>query len=761
MSRFRPRRYSSEPSDHSASFDIDDEGRLWLARATLHQLLRDTEEEGIPKAIAQSLGVKTVFASTRDGRSVTGADRERLLAALETRISSLQKKTRPGRLLRAARELGRTLGFTDDEMLVLAFVAACELHPEFRALERICDLRCHRDRVRLVAAAIDLGANHEKLLARKGRLVERGLLALSSGSADVCPFTLSRPLVPLFTEERPDGDAVVERLLSIGPPPRLTLTDFSHVGELPTLLHLLAGALIASVQPRATATKQTAQATRPQKTKATSKVGSPASRRRSGPSSAAVATAASRPQPLHILLHGPPGTGKSELARALAAAVGARLGEVSTEDEDGDSLHESGRTSALRLLDWVAHAQGGRFCILVDEAEDLLPTRSRSLLGGFLAGSVAEKGFYNELLERTHVPVIWTANTPDSLDEAHLRRFSLIVEMRAPPAERRAEIARRHAVDAGIDPDVLLELAQDVRLPLAMLQTVRSSVELARAGTSSTLAATLPPPPSDQTMARQISSGFLRLIDGRSPSRPRPTSLSFDPSLLNASIDLGGVVERLRRHPQATILLSGLPGTGKSAWARALAEALGRPLIACAPSELLSMYVGETEKKLAAAFSRAEAEGAVLLLDEADTFLLPRSTARHSWEVSQTNEMLVRVESFSGILVATTNATERMDEAIHRRFDLKVELRPLRLEQRVRLIKDLAQRQSLPTDDPSSGALLADAAGTLSGLCTGDVVAVERRLRFSPVTDLHGLIKALREETATRSTSRNRIGFGA
>lgn len=759
MSRFRSRRYGSEPSDHSASFDIDDEGRLWLARATLHQLLRDTDEESIPKAIAHSIGVKTVFTSMRDGRSVTGADRERLLAALEGRISSLQKKTRPGRLLRAAHELGRTLGFTDEEMLVLAFVAACELHPEFRALERICDLRCHRDRIRMIAAAIDLGANNEKLLGRKCRLVERGLLALASGSADVCPFTLSRPLVPLFIEERPDGDAVVERLLSIGPPPRLTLTDFSHVSELPTLLHLLAGALLAPVQSPATATKQAAQATRPQKTKAAAKVGSSASRRRAGPSSSSAA--ASRPQPLHILLHGPPGTGKSELARALVAAVGARLGEVSTDDEDGDSLHDSGRTSALRLLDWVAHAQGGRFCILVDEAEDLLPTRNRGLLGGFLAGSVAEKGFYNELLERTHVPVIWTANTPDSLDQAHLRRFSLIVEMRAPPAERRSEIARRHAVEAGIDPDVMVDLAQDVRLPLAMLQTVRSSVELVRAGTSSALAATLPPAPSDQTMARQISSGFLRLVDGGSPSRPRPTSLSFDPSLLNASIDLVGVVDRLRLHPQATILLSGLPGTGKSAWARALAEALGRPLMVCAPSDLLSMYVGETEKKLAAAFARAEAEGAVLLLDEADTFLLPRPTARHSWEVSQTNEMLVRVESFSGILVATTNATERMDEAIHRRFDLKVELRPLTLEQRVRLIRDLAQRQRLPTDDLSSEALLTNAAGTLSGLCTGDVVAAERRLRFAPVTDLHGLIKALREETATRSTSRSRIGFGA
>ncbi len=757
MSRFRSRRYSSAPSDRSASFDIDDEGRLWLARATLHQLLRDTDEETLPRAIAQSLGMKTVFPVMREGRTSTGPDRGRLLSALETRIQRLQKKRRPGRLLRAACEIGGTLGFTDEEMLVLAFVAACEVHPEFEALARICDLRCHRDRTRVIAAAIDVRADNDKLLGRKSRLVERGLLALQSSSAEVSPFTLARPLVNLFTEERPDSKAVVERLLSLGPPPRLTLSDFSHVSAIPTLLHMLAGALTGPAQT----SERTTTRTRGKAKERASKATTPTSTRHPPSLADAAGDAASCPQPLHILLHGPPGTGKSELARALAAAVGARLGEVTTEDEDGDSLHESGRTAALRLLDWVAHAQGGRFCILVDEAEDLLPTRSRSLLGGFLAGSVANKGFYNELLESTHVPVIWTANTPDSLDEAHLRRFSLIVEMRAPPADRRREIARRHAATARIDPAILLELADDERLPLAMLQTVTSSVERARAGASSAQAATLPPAPSDAMMARQISSGFLRLVDGGHACRPRPTSLSFDPSLLNASIDLGGVVERLSRHPRATILLSGLPGTGKSAWARALSDSLGRPLIVCAPSDLLSMYVGQTEQKLAAAFARAEAEGAVLLLDEADTFLLPRSAARHSWEVSQTNEMLVRVESFSGILVATTNATDRMDEAIHRRFDLKVELRPLTLEQRLRLITNLARTQHLPTDDPSAREPLARGARALDGVCTGDVVAVERRLRFAPVTDIVGLVQALREEVSSRSSSRTRIGFGA
>jgi len=753
MSRFRSRRPSFSNSDRSAFFDVDDECRLWLARAALHQLLRDPDEEDLPKHIAQALAVETSFPMSREGRAVMmNSDRKRLLAGLEGRLRALEKKhTGPGRLTRAAGEIARTLDLRDDETSLLAFVAACELHPEFEALGRIAELRCHRDRTRLAAAALGLRPDDADLFSRKGRLTTRGLLTLQSGGNDVSSFALARPLVPLFTEDLPDGEAVLERLLCLGPTPRLTLDDFSHVAELSTLVHLLAGAL---------ATQTTVESTKKTKKK---------TKKKAPPKTSAKKR--STRAPLHVLLHGPPGTGKSELARALAAAVGARLGEVATEDEDGDSLHETGRTAALRLLDWVAHAQGGPFCILVDEAEDVLPNRGRGMFGGFLSGPVANKGFYNELLQGTHVPVLWTANSPESLDEAHLRRFSLIVELRPPPAARRREIAREQAAASGIDAAVLLDVAQDERLPLAMLETVKTSVGFVRAArdiaasadrdgdVQDNTARALPPPPAESTVARQITSGFLRLVGGGGTSRPRPTSLTFDTSLLNASIDLDGVLRRLREHPQATILLSGLPGTGKSAWARALAESLGRPLIVCSPSDLLSKYVGDTEKRLAAAFARAEAEGAVLLLDEADTFLFPRDDARHSWEVSQTNEMLVRVESFQGILVATTNASERMDEAIHRRFDLKVELRPLLPEQRLRLVTTLANEQGLVVDDDGAQAQLARGTATLAGLCTGDVVAVERRLRFSPVVDVAGLVRALADEVGSRRATRARIGF--
>lgn len=231
--------------------------------------------------------------------------------------------------------------------------------------------------------------------------------------------------------------------------------------------------------------------------------------------------------------------------------------------------------------------------------------------------------------------------------------------------------------------------------------------------------------------------------------------LGFDPSLLNASVDLDGVTARLREYPQATILLTGRPGTGKSAWARLVADALGRPLHVRAPSDLMSKYVGETEQKLAAAEAEAEAEDAVLLFDEVDTFLFPRGRAERSWEVSHTNEMLVRVESFQGILIATTNATDRIDDAIHRRFDLKVELSPLTAPQRVRMVGLLCEALGLPPPGDLEVARLR----RLEGLCAGDVVAVERRLRFAPVDSPRGLVDALTGEVEHRGDHRSPIGF--
>ena len=85
------------------------------------------------------------------------------------------------------------------------------------------------------------------------------------------------------------------------------------------------------------------------------------------------------------------------------------------------------------------------------------------------------------------------------------------------------------------------------------------------------------------------------------------------------------------------------------------------PLLFKRASDLMSKYLGENEKNIAAAFKQAEQDGAVLLIDEVDSFLLDRRNARASWETSLVNEMLTQMESFTGVFVASTNLMNDLD----------------------------------------------------------------------------------------------------
>lgn len=115
-----------------------------------------------------------------------------------------------------------------------------------------------------------------------------------------------------------------------------------------------------------------------------------------------------------------------------------------------------------------------------------------------------------------------------------------------------------------------------------------------------------------------------------------------DPALSKASMDLGQLAENLLRsgNPAFSLCLSGPPGTGKSAFARYLAKELGLELLQKRASDLLGAFVGESEKRIAEAFEEATEADALLIFDEADSFLYNRTQAVRSWEVTQVNEML-------------------------------------------------------------------------------------------------------------------------
>jgi SpoVK/Ycf46/Vps4 family AAA+-type ATPase len=201
--------------------------------------------------------------------------------------------------------------------------------------------------------------------------------------------------------------------------------------------------------------------------------------------------------------------------------------------------------------------------------------------------------------------------------------------------------------------------------------------------------------------------------------------------------------------------LYGPPGTGKSAFAQWLARELDRPLHVHRGADLLSMWLGGTEKQIAQAFLQAEQARAVLLIDEIDGFLQDRRQAQRQWEVTQVNEMLTRMEAFEGILIATTNLMAGLDQAAMRRFDLKLHFDYLANDQAWQLFQQHCDELGLQADAISQQRLKR-----LDQLTPGDFAAVARRNRFTAFDSATAMANALAEEVALKTDNHQRpIGF--
>jgi hypothetical protein len=246
----------------------------------------------------------------------------------------------------------------------------------------------------------------------------------------------------------------------------------------------------------------------------------------------------------------------------------------------------------------------------------------------------------------------------------------------------------------------------------------------------------------------------MKLLTGEAVPQRANRTAAYRLDLVNASLDLGALATRLTTLQQGgggvTLCLHGPPGTGKSEYVRHLAERLGRRLVTRKVSDIESKWVGDAEKNLAAAFAEAEREGALLLFDEADSFLRERSRATHRWEVTLTNEFLQLLEGARGLVACTTNLYDELDKAVFRRFALRIGFDYLKPEQAVAMFEN------------GFGALLGgDAKAALAGvgprlagcgpLAPGDFAVVERRARLlgQPVT-VDWLIRELELEAGER-----------
>ncbi len=166
---------------------------------------------------------------------------------------------------------------------------------------------------------------------------------------------------------------------------------------------------------------------------------------------------------------------------------------------------------------------------------------------------------------------------------------------------------------------------------------------------------------------------------------------SYDLSVLNTSIPAQEIVEMVQnaiandrksqgKEKGIRILFYGLSGSGKTNLAHYIADAIGKKLLCKNASDILGMFVGESEKNIAKAFEEAKEQKKILLFDEVDSFFRERSYASQNWEITQVNEFLTQMEKFEGIVICTTNLRNIMDKAMQRRFHIMVEFKALKDE---------------------------------------------------------------------------------
>ena len=451
---------------------------------------------------------------------------------------------------------------------------------------------------------------------------------------------------------------------------------------------------------------------------------------------------------VNVLIYGPPGCGKTELAKALAMELSVPLYEIAFTDEDGAPSVGTQRLQNFKFCQ-RALCDRGHALLMFDEMEDVFAEPTNFDLFSQLNrhhGRQEGKAWLNRALEENPVPTLWITNDAD-IDEAYLRRFDYSLAMRIPPRIVRERIATMHLGSLAVTPDQLAPLAAlDDLLPAQLERAAR----VAKLST-----------PNDPQLAWQRVEMTLcrsRELLGQQRSSLRPsvrTAYSLD--FLNTDANVSAILQGLQRMPRGSFLLYGPSGSGKSLLARYVADTLGKSCLQKRASDLLDKYVGGTEKRIALMFEQARSEDAVLILDEADSFLGDRNGAVRSWEITQTNEFLTQLESFEGLFFATTNFMEKLDTAMWRRFSHKICFNYLSAQQ----CWNLFQQEAIRLGIKSEALLPLESRATrLEALTPGDFASVISSLKsINEQVTAEEFIKGLESEVKIKRLGRLPIGF--
>lgn len=435
------------------------------------------------------------------------------------------------------------LNLSNAECEVLVFILAMKYSDRLKNYLGYCVNIVSQENLAKVLSAILFLPSEEiyRALAPQSKLITSGILRIEPLNSQLYDFIV--PNTGVFMEQMLEGKIDVQTLLQSFVKPssktKLKLKDFSHLQD---ILSILIPYLSNSVRHQ--------------------QIG------------------------VNILLYGPPGTGKTELAKVIADELDFHLFEVIHANESGAPL--KGITRLLNCKSAQQFLPEVKSMIIFDEIEDLFHL---DYFGSERVDNYIGKAFFNTMLEGNIVPTIWITNDTAAIDEAYLRRFDAIVEVGLLPKKQLRKLVNsltsNNISKHGVEKLISSKYVSPAIIERATKVACRASEESGRIEISSSVECLV-----NQTIVAQGYKGLPKFLN--------ETPEIYDPDFINCKENLSTLVHSIKgKESNLRICLYGPPGTGKTAFGHWMAKQLELPLEIKRASDLISMYLGQTEKNIA------------------------------------------------------------------------------------------------------------------------------------------------------------------